>query len=109
RPPGSNPMPFAPGTVLASKYRIERLLGEGGMGCVMLATHTHLDQRVALKFMHARHAAAHPEAVARFIREARAAARIRSEHVVRVTDFGELESGAPYLVMEYLEGHSLEA
>ena len=100
--------PFQPGAVLAGKYRIERLLGEGGMGCVMLATHLQLDQQVALKFIHARHAESRPDAVARFFREARAAARIRSEHVARVMDVGVLEGGAPYLVMEYLEGQSLE-
>jgi serine/threonine-protein kinase len=102
-------MPFPPGTVLAGKYRVERLLGEGGMGWVVVATHLHLEQRVALKFMHAGHAGNQPEAVARFIREARAAARVQSEHVARVSDVGTLDNGAPYLVMEYLEGHDLDA
>ena len=102
-------MPFTPGEVLVGKYRVERLLGEGGMGWVVVATHLQLEQRVALKFMHAGHAAEHPDAVARFLREARAAARIQSEHVARVSDVGTLESGAPYLVMEYLEGRDLEA
>jgi serine/threonine-protein kinase len=106
-PPTS--MPFPPGTVLAGKYRIERLLGEGGMGWVVVATHLHLEQRVALKFMRESHATEQPDAVARFLREARAAARIQSEHVARVTDFGTLENGAPYLVMEYLEGQDLES
>jgi serine/threonine-protein kinase len=102
-------MPFTPGTVLAGKYRIERLLGEGGMGWVVLATHLQLEQHVALKFMHATYAAERPDAVKRFLREARAAARIRSEHVARVSDVGTLENGAPYLVMEYLEGQDLDA
>jgi serine/threonine-protein kinase len=102
-------MPFPPGTVLAGKYRIERLLGEGGMGWVVVATHLQLEQRVALKFMREAHAAEAPDAVARFLREARAAARIQSEHVARVSDVGTLESGVPYLVMEYLEGHDLES
>lgn len=101
-------MPFAPGTVLAGKYRVEKLLGEGGMGWVVVATHLHLEQRVALKFMHAKNVAEHPDAVARFLREARAAARIQSEHVARVSDVGTLEGGEPYLVMEYLEGQDLE-
>lgn len=105
--PGS--MPFAPGQVLAGKYRVERLLGEGGMGWVVVAMHLQLEQRVALKFMHAAHAAENPDAVSRFLREARAAARVQSEHVARVSDVGTLDNGAPYLVMEYLEGQDLEA
>jgi len=105
--PGSNPFP--PGTVLAGKYRVERLLGEGGMGWVVVATHLQLEQRVAIKFMHASYTRETTEAVPRFLREARAAARIQSEHVARVSDFGTLENGAPYLVMEYLEGEDLES
>jgi serine/threonine-protein kinase len=109
--PSSTPSPsnpFPPGTVLAGKYRVEKLLGEGGMGWVVEATHMHLEQRVALKFMHAKNMEEHPDAVARFIREARAAARIQSEHIARVFDVGTLDNGAPYLVMEYLEGQDLE-
>jgi serine/threonine-protein kinase len=102
-------MPFPPGTVLAGKYRVDRLLGEGGMGWVVVATHLQLEQRVALKFMRTAHAMSSPEAVARFLREARAAARIQSEHVARVSDVGTLETGAPYLVMEYLEGRDLDS
>jgi serine/threonine-protein kinase len=102
-------MPFPPGSVLAGKYRVERLLGEGGMGWVVVATHLQLEQRVAIKFMHAGHTTDQPDAVARFLREARAAARIQSEHVARVADVGTLDNGAPYLVMEYLEGQDLEA
>jgi eukaryotic-like serine/threonine-protein kinase len=101
-------MPFPPGTILVGKYRVERLLGEGGMGWVVVATHLQLEQKVALKFMHTVHAADHPDAVGRFLREARAAARVQSEHVARVSDVGTLENGAPYLVMEYLEGQDLE-
>jgi serine/threonine-protein kinase len=104
----SRAMPYPPGAVLAGKYRIEKLLGEGGMGWVVLATHMHLEQRVALKFMRAEQVAEHPDAVARFLREARAAARIQSEHVARVSDVGTLDDGAPYLVMEYLEGQDLD-
>jgi serine/threonine protein kinase len=106
RPPPS--MPYPPGTILVGKYRVERLLGEGGMGWVVVATHLQLEQKVALKFMHTVHAADHPDAVGRFLREARAAARVQSEHVARVSDVGTLENGAPYLVMEYLEGQDLE-
>jgi eukaryotic-like serine/threonine-protein kinase len=103
--PPDDVMPFPPGTVIAGgKYRVNRLLGEGGMGWVVVATHLQLEQRVALKFMRS---TKNPEAVGRFLREARAAARIQSEHVARVSDVGTLENGSPYLVMEYLEGEDL--
>jgi len=102
-------MPFAPGTVLVGKYKVERLLGQGGMGSVVVAQHLQLEQRVAIKFMHATSTKRDDEAVGRFVREAKAAARIQSEHVARVSDVGTLENGSPYLVMEYLEGRDLEA
>jgi eukaryotic-like serine/threonine-protein kinase len=98
----------AAGDVLAGKYRVERVLGAGGMGVVVAARHVQLDFLVALKFM-TDEALADPELVSRFLREARAAARLRSEHVARVTDVGTLESGAPYHVIEYLEGMDLAA
>jgi serine/threonine protein kinase len=97
-----------PGQVLAGKYRIERVLGLGGMGVVVAAHHIQLDERVALKFLLPA-ALQSPESVARFAREARAAVKIKSEHVARVTDVGQLENGAPYMVMEYLEGSDLSA
>src|SRR5262245_10989146 len=71
------------GQVLAGKYRVERTLGRGGMGVVVAAWHLELDQRVAIKFLHPE-LAERPEAAERFRREARAAAKIKSEHVVRV-------------------------
>jgi serine/threonine protein kinase len=95
-----------PGCVLAGKYRIERVLGQGGMGVVLSAYHVQLEQRVAVKLM-LPHATASDEAVARFLREARAAARISSEHVARVFDVGALETGEPYMAMEYLEGSDI--
>jgi serine/threonine protein kinase len=95
------------GETIAGKYRIERVLGEGGMGIVFEATHLQLDQRVAIKLLHGE-ALGSEEAVGRFAREARAAAKIQSEHVVKVFDVSTLESGAPYLVMEYLEGKDLD-
>ena len=98
----------AVGDVLADKYRVERVLGAGGMGVVVAARHVHLDVLVALKFM-SDEALKHPELVERFTREARAAARLRSDHVARVTDIGTLESGVPYQVIEYLEGSDLAA
>ena len=96
------------GDVLAGKYRVDQVLGAGGMGVVVAAYHLQLEQRVALKFLRAS-ALRDPSGRARFDREARAAARIRGEHVARVLDVGHLESGAPYLVMEYLEGLDLSA
>jgi len=96
------------GQILAGKFRIERVLGQGGMGVVVAATHLQLDERVALKFL-LPDALANPEAVERFAREARAAVKIKSEHVARVSDVGTLESGSPYMVMEYLQGEDLAA
>jgi serine/threonine protein kinase len=98
--------PVSAGSVVARKYRVDRVIGEGGMGVVVAATDTQLDRRVAIKFLLPA-ALANPDIVARFAREARAAARIHSEHVARIIDVGELETGAPYLVMEYLEGTDL--
>lgn len=95
-----------PGELLAGKYRIERILGRGGMGVVVSAIHETLDERVALKFL-LPEALQSKEAVERFLREARAAVKIRSEHVARVTDVGTLDSGSPYMVMEYLDGVDL--
>jgi len=98
--------PVTIGSVFAGKYRIERVLGAGGMGVVFAAVHVHLGERVAIKFLN-------PEAMtdsttlARFFREGQAAAKVRSEHVARVYDVGTLGTGAPYLVMEHLEGEDL--
>ncbi len=100
--------PVAPGDVLAGKYRVERVLGAGGMGVVVQATHLELDERVAMKFL-LPHAVESAEAAARFVREARAAVKIKSEHVARVTDVGRLENGSPYIVMEFLQGADLSA
>jgi len=96
-----------PGTLLVGKYRVEREIGCGGMGVVVEATHVALEQRVAIKLLHGP-AATSPDVVTRFLREARVAAKLASEHVVRVTDVGQTETGAPYLVMELLVGHDLE-
>src|SRR6185369_12258675 len=94
------------GEILAGKYRVDRVLGVGGMGVVVAAHHLELDDRVAVKFL-LPETLGNPDAVARFAREARAAVKIKSEHVARVSDVGRLESGAPYMVMEYLEGSDL--
>ena len=96
------------GEVIAGKYRIERVLGAGGMGVVVAAWHQQLNQRVALKFLR-KDVNQTPETVIRFLREAQALARITSPHVARVMDVGTLEQGEPYLVMEYLHGSDLRA
>jgi serine/threonine-protein kinase len=97
---------LTPGTVLAGKYRVTRVLGRGGMGVVVEALHTQLDERVALKFLLPEFAD-RPDFAERFVREARAAVKIKGEHVARVTDVGTLENGAPYMVMEFMEGSDL--
>ncbi|HEY0992850.1 MAG TPA: serine/threonine-protein kinase, partial [Kofleriaceae bacterium] len=94
------------GSIVGGKFRIDRILGRGGMGVVAVATHLQLEQQVALKVVHDA-LAGDPEIVERFLREARASARLRSEHVCRVSDVGQLETGAPYIVMELLEGSDL--
>lgn len=95
------------GDVIAGKYRLEKVAGEGGMGLVYAAEHLVLKQRVAVKVL-LPDAATSEAVVERFSREAQAVARIQSEHVARVMDAGSLASGAPFLVMEYLEGCDLE-
>jgi serine/threonine protein kinase len=95
------------GDVIAAKYRIDKVAGEGGMGIVYAAEHLVLKQRVAVKVL-LPDAASSEAVVERFAREARAAAKINSEYVARVLDAGSLTSGAPFLVMEYLEGCDLE-
>ncbi|WP_437285743.1 protein kinase domain-containing protein [Sorangium sp. So ce406] len=94
------------GDVLAGKYRIERVLGAGGMGVVLAAWHLVLERRVAIKFL-LPEAAALPDASARFLREARAAAALDGQHIARVIDVGTLDSGAAYMVLEYLTGDDL--
>lgn len=94
------------GDVLLNKYRVERVLGEGGMGYVLSARHLQLDELFAIKLMH-KDALGAADAVARFLREARAAARLKGEHVARVHDVGHLDDGSPYMVMEQLAGEDL--
>ena len=94
------------GTILAGRYRIEELLGSGGMGAVYRAEHVHMRKAVAVKVLH-REMTAFPEVVARFEREAVAAGRIEHPHVVSASDFGQLDDGSFYLALEFVEGHSL--
>jgi len=99
-------MPFAPGDVIAGKYEVVKLIGSGGMGYVVSAMHVELGEVVALKFLRPE-ALQIEELVERFAREARAAAKIRSEHVARVYDVGVLPDGVPFIVMEHLAGQDL--
>lgn len=99
--------PVRVGDVVGGRFRIDRLLGSGSMGFVVAAWHLELDQPVALKLLNA-DVFEQGEAAARFRREVRAAARIKSEHVCRVIDVGALDGGAPYMVMELLDGNNLE-
>jgi eukaryotic-like serine/threonine-protein kinase len=94
------------GQVVAGKYRVERVLGEGGMGTVVAASHLFLPHRVAIKILREED---NPEHCERFIREARAVVRLKGEHVVRVLEVGQLDTSIPYIVMEYLEGQDLGA
>ena len=92
--------------VISGRYLIRELLGEGGMGSVYLAEHTHMKKRVALKLLHPE-MSDNPEVSARFEREAMAAAHIEHPNVAAATDFGKTEDGAFFLVLEYVEGTSL--
>ena len=96
----------AVGDLVAGKYLVEGLLGEGGMGVVLAARQLTLDRLVALKLLPAE-AAKDQVLVGRFLREARAAARLQSDHVAKVIDVGTLPSGVPYMVMEHLQGADL--
>ena len=103
----SNSDPPIPQGLVAGKFRLTRLLGRGGMGSVWEGTHTSLGSRVAVKFIDAEYADS-PEARSRFENEARAAARLRSKHVVEVYDHGVSDDGRPFIVMEFLEGEPLD-
>jgi serine/threonine-protein kinase len=94
------------GKTIAGKYRVEALLGRGGMGAVYEATHLAINKRVALKFLY-RDSAHDLDAVLRFQREAEAASAVESEHIVQIFDSGASEDGLPFLVMELLRGEDL--
>lgn len=107
-PARSSPGTIGPGTILAARYRLEARIGAGNFGSVYRATHLELESPVAVKVLQAT-VDAEPEAVARFRREGVAACRVRHPHAVQVLDFGTTAEGTAYLVMELLEGLSLDA
>ncbi|MEO6775480.1 MAG: protein kinase [Kofleriaceae bacterium] len=94
------------GQVFLGKYRVDSILGQGGMGVVAECTHLQLGERVAIKMLR-KDVLLDEEAVQRFTREAQAAAKLKSEYVAKVTDVGRFENDVPYMVMEFLEGHDL--
>lgn len=97
---------LAPGDIIDGKYRVVRLVGEGGMGAVYEGRNVRLDRPIAIKVMLNR-ISLDEDAITRFEREAQAAARIGSRHIVDILDLGELENGDRYMIMEFLQGHSL--
>jgi serine/threonine-protein kinase len=101
------PPSFArPGEILLGKYRVEEVIGVGGMGCVVRASHLYLQQPVAIKIL-LPSMVEHQSTVQRFMREAQATVKLRSEHIARVMDVSTLPDGTPVMVMEYLEGYDL--
>ncbi|HZO13657.1 MAG TPA: protein kinase [Polyangiaceae bacterium] len=107
RDPNEESAPVEMGSLVAGKYRVGALLATGGMGTIVACNDELLGRPVVLKFLKEKFSD-NPEVVERFMREARSAARIRSENVVQVYDVGKTESGVPYMVMEHLEGEDLE-
>ncbi len=97
---------LGPGSVLEGRYRIERVLGEGGMGIVYRASHVNLKRSVAIKLLHP-DVAKDPVIFDRFLQEAQSASAIGHRNIVDIRDFGVLEDGTSYIVMEYLEGRDL--
>ena len=102
-------IPVRQGDVLDGKYRVDSVLGIGGMGAVLAATHLQLAQRVAIKLLlSTRNDKDEIERLHRLLNEARVVAKMKSQHIARVLDVGTLDSGGPYMVMELLEGSDLE-
>jgi hypothetical protein len=99
---------LAPDQLLAGKYRIQARLADGGIGVVFRASHLELESPVAIKVVRSEHAQ-NEDVVTRLLSEARIAANLRSRHVNRVLDLGRTETGAPYLVLEYMDGCDLSS
>lgn len=96
------------GEVLADRYRIDHRLGAGGMGTVYAGFHLALEKRIAVKVIQPRYGS-DPTIAQRFSQEARAASAIGHEHIIQILDFGQVQNGSPYLIMEFLDGEDLEA
>jgi len=104
----SSASPVAIGSLIADKYRVEKILGNGGMGIVVAARHLKLDELVAIKLMLADGLGSR-EAAERFLREAQACVKLKNnEHIARVSDVDTLPNGLPYMVMELLDGQDLD-
>lgn len=95
------------GDTILGKYRVERVLGQGGMGVVLAVRHVQLGELYAMKMMHTRLPTG-DDAAGRFVREARASARLKGDHVARVHDVGRTDEGDLFMVMDYLEGLDLK-
>jgi serine/threonine-protein kinase len=104
--PGSIDAGVGIGEIFVDKYRVERVLGHGGMGVVALCTHLALNEHVAIKMLR-KDVLDDADAVERFMREAQAAVKLKSEYVARVIDVGRSSANVPYMVMEYLDGEDL--
>ena len=100
--------PVSEGDVLADRYRILRRLGKGGMGEVFLGEHLAIERKVAIKTLSS-NMVDRPELADRFLKEAKTASRVRHPNIVDITDFGHTDRGAPFFVMEYLEGEDLKS
>lgn len=96
------------GAIIGQRFRIDGVIAEGGMGVVYKGWHLVLEHPIAIKVMRAEYAR-HPQAVARFLNEARASAQLRGIHMTRVLDIGRIENGPPFMVLEYLDGQDLRS
>src|SRR5690554_6167998 len=96
------------GVLFEGKYRIVRPLGEGSFATVVHARHEVMDRDVALKFLRPEVMAAHPEVAERFMNEVRVASRLKDPHTVGIFDFGKTSENIPYMVLEYVDGRTLD-